>query len=137
MKHANNDHDEDQEKYPSEDKQIITRPQKTIKQDNYDLRESQRKLIGSYLQFNVKRVQDLDSDNQESNRSRSISQLNKNIKTFEFPQKKYTNDDNLNQEEEDEDIKVVHFHPKNDCSQTSNNRESRSNSKSKYQEVKK
>jgi hypothetical protein len=136
MKNANNDHEQELEKYPSEDKQIITRPQKMINQDNNNLQESQRKLIGSYLQSNVKRVQDVDSDNQESNRSRSISQLNKNIKTFEVPQKNYTNDDNLNQEE-DSHIKVVHFLPKNDCGSSTNNRESRSNSKSKYQEVKK
>lgn len=134
MKHITNPM-EDQEHFPNNDKHIITRSQKNnVNQETCNLQESQKKLIGSYLQFNVKRVQDVENDNQDSNRSRSISQLNKNIKKFEYPQKKYSNDYNLN-EEEDSDVKVVHFYPKNEYSQNSINKESRSNSKTKYQEV--
>jgi hypothetical protein len=96
------------------------------------MQQSQNKLVTSFLSNNVKRVENIDSK-PDKNRSRSIIELNKNLRNIEKFGKVYTSEDNQIQSNPPE-YKIVQFMPKRDIS-ASSNVSNRSNSKSRYQEV--
>ena len=125
---------EEDNSHNSEIKNVLIKPQKNNSKENNSVQESQRKLMGSYLQCNVRRVHENVNETHDQNKSRSISQLNKNMKKKENLQKKYTNEEDI-QEIDPDNYKIVQFVPKGNIDHTHNNQGSRSTSKTKYQEV--